>query len=93
MAVTKKTKQPSEVLDYDFKYTDWLDSGDEIESAEVTVATGITLDSYNIVSPGIVKVWLSGGTDGETYLITCVATTEGGREKEKEFKLKIKEVA
>ena len=90
MAIRKFTKQPNDVIDYDFDYGDWLVSGDDLQSAAITIDAGITLDSYS-VSADNVKVWISGGTDGETYLATCLATTEGGREKEAELKIRIRE--
>ncbi len=90
MGLQKFTKQPNDVLDYDIDFSDWLVSGDEVESVTVTAETGITVDSTNITSE-IVKIWLSGGTDGSSYKVTALAVTEGGRTKEKEFIIKIKE--
>jgi len=86
----KFIKQPSDFLDYDFDFSDWMVAADTIESADITVATGITLESYSFTDT-VVKVWLSGGTDGETYKVTCLITTDDGRKKEKEFKIKIKD--
>lgn len=91
MGLSKFTKQPNEVLDYDVNYSAWMVSGDEIQSATVTADAGVTIDSHTIVDGEIVKVWLSSGTDGETYKITVKAVTTNGRTKEQEFKLKIKE--
>ena len=53
-------KQPSEVLDYDLDYSEWLTSGDNVQSAQVAVTpTGLTVESTFINDPRV-KIWLSG---------------------------------
>lgn len=85
-------KQPSEVVDYDIDYTDWLTSGDNVQSCNVTVApAGLTIDSTFINDPRV-KIWLSGGTVGAQYKLTARTTTADGRVKEDEFKVKVKEI-
>ena len=91
MALPKKTKQPNDILDYDVRYSRWLASDDELQSKTITADEGITIDSSVIVDGEFVKVWLSGGTDGETYKVTVLAVTVNGRSKEKEFRIKVKE--
>jgi len=49
------------------------------------------LVSSNLVA-GVAKVWLSGGTTGTTYKITATLTTTGGRIKQHEILVKVKEV-
>ena len=84
-------KQPSEVLDYDLDYREWLTSGDNVQSATVAVTpTGLTVDSTFINDPRV-KIWLSAGTAGSTYKVTVTMTTADGRVREDEFKLKVKE--
>lgn len=95
MAVLEKfEKQPADVQDFDADYTDYIEAmGETVGAAHTAVATaesGITVDSYTITN-GIVKVWLSGGTDGETYKVTVTLTTAGSRVKEAEFRVKVKE--
>lgn len=87
------SKQPSENLDYDFDFADFMPAGDVIASSVVTADAGVTLGSKTD-NPGasIVKQFISGGTDGTTYKVTCKITTTGGRVKEAEFKLKVKEL-
>jgi hypothetical protein len=81
--------------------------GDDIEAAacEIVSATSgaiseLSIDQIVIVesnpsSPGSpayrVKVWLSGGLDGVTYKLRATVDTEGGRRKEVDFKLKVKD--
>jgi hypothetical protein len=38
-----------------------------------------------------VKIWISGGLDGATYKLTLLMDTTGGRRKEVDFKIRIKE--
>ena len=87
------TQQPHEVLDYDFDYSEWIPSGDTIIAAVATADVGLTLGStiINPVNHQVVKQWISGGTDGTTYKVQLTATTTGGRVKEIEFKIKVKE--
>jgi hypothetical protein len=87
------SQQPNEVLDYDISFTDWIPDGDTIISANATADTGITLGDTLIDPTGkIVKQWVEGGTSGSTYKIQLSVTTDDGRVKEAEFKIKIKEV-
>lgn len=88
------TKQPADVQDYDIDYTDYCGSFEPpdslLNSPVVTADVGITIDSV-AVSTNVVKVWLRGGTTGTTYKITCRASTVGGRTREVEIKVKVKE--
>lgn len=88
----KFEKQPVDVLDYDFDYSDWLaDRADTISTATITATTGVTVGSSTHTS-GVVKVFISGGTDGQSYKITCTVVTTGGRTKQAEIVIKVKEV-
>ena len=84
-------KDPDAILDYPFKWTNWL------------ALISDTINSYTIISdPGInivedsnttthVIVWLSGGTVGTTYKVTCRIVTAGGRTDDRSIYVKIKE--
>jgi hypothetical protein len=87
------SKQPGEDLDYDFDYADFLQAGETLVSAVVTVSDGIN-NLANVVSASAVKVWLTGGTSGQIYKITCLATTSTSppRKKEQEFRLRVREL-
>ncbi len=74
-------KQPNETLDYQFDYTQWIPAGDSISSATVT-ATGLMLGSKTIENGVVVRQFISGGTDGTTYEVTCQITTAQGRVKD-----------
>ena len=85
-------KQPVEVKDYDIDYTEWLTQGDSVQGATVVVVpTGLTVDSI-FTSDKTVKLWLSGGTTGTQYKLTVTTTTEDGRVKEDEFKVRVRDV-
>ncbi|MDF3073469.1 MAG: BcepIL02 gp57 [Alphaproteobacteria bacterium] len=90
------SKQPADQLDYDIDFEQWLSEGDTITSATAVTGTGefdLIVESVSVsASKAVVKVWLSGGADGKTYTITVVTSTAGGRIKETEFKLRVKDL-
>ena len=56
-------------------------AGDTITSADIIAPTGITvgpLGRATTVTPLLVRAWLTGGANGETYTIVCRATTSAG---------------
>lgn len=88
-------KQPDETLDYEFDFTAWMPATDHISSAVVTVSDpSLTLGTMttegNPVT--IVRQFISGGTDGMTYQVTCSITTNQGRTKEADILLQVSEV-
>lgn len=87
-----KFKDPSDVLDYDIDYSDWITDGDTITTAATSVspASELVVDSVQVSSPEV-KVWVSGGEAGTTYTITVTASTTAGRVKEETFKIRVKE--
>lgn len=89
----KFTKQPAEILDYDVDFTDWFSNRTDAPVSFVVVAeTGITVLSSTRVG-NVVKVILSGGTNGTKYKITVrVTTTPGSLVKEADFTVTVKEV-
>jgi len=89
--LAKFEKQPSEIQDYDIDFSEYLDAlTDTASSATVTGEIGITVNAFAL-SGKVVKVWLSGGDNGETYKITVRLTTSGGRVREADIKVKVKE--
>jgi hypothetical protein len=92
MNIGNFSKQPVEVKDFDIDYSEWLTTGDNVESATVVVATtGLTVNSVFVNNPRI-KIWVAGGTDGTQYKLTVTMTTADGRVKQDEFKIKVKEI-
>lgn len=87
-----KFKRPSDQLDYDLDFSEWLSDGDAITSIQTAVVpTGaLTIPSTSIAGQ-IVKIWAAGGVDGITYEINVTALTSGGRIKEECFKIRVRD--
>lgn len=90
-------KDPDAVLDYLFDWaaltngngsTDWLSVGETITDHTITVTTGLTVDSSALTNTATsVIVWLSGGTAGGQYDVTCHIVTSAGREDDRTIKV------
>lgn len=92
MIADKFDKQPAEVQDYDIDFNEYLTAmADTGDSHTVVAATGITVDASTLAA-GVVKVWLSGGTHGTNYKITATLTTTGGRVKEHEILIRVRDI-
>jgi hypothetical protein len=72
-------QDPEEDFDYQFDFTYLLVDLETISTYELTVPDGITVDNDSN-SDTAVTFWVSGGTAGETYHITCEVTTSAARE-------------
>jgi len=70
-------KDPSAVLDYRIDWSTWL-GADTISIVTWSVPTGITKVSSSNDSTSA-TIWLSGGTAGTIYEVTCRIVTAGGR--------------
>lgn len=85
-------KDPQAVLDYDIDLaaltngtgtSNWLQTGETISTRTWDVPAGITKVSDSVtLSNTNLKIWLSGGTDGTTYALTCHVTTSAAREQD-----------
>lgn len=75
-AFASTTKDPNDVVDFKFNWSDWLTErgSDTISSATFIVDTGLTKDSESNDTTSA-TVMLSGGTAGTTYTVTCRITT------------------
>lgn len=86
-----KRKQPGDTLDYDIDFGDWLVEGDSLVAATATASPdGLVIGDVERLPP-LVKVWLSGGVDGESYTVTVTVTTADGRVKTVNFNLRVSE--
>lgn len=106
MALRWPAKDPDEVTDFDVDWTSRLYSEDELAlvdagtppdaPADTIVTSTFTLPAGTLVADSTentttrTKVWLSGGTEGETYLVQNRIVTAGGRTMDQTIKLKIK---
>lgn len=88
-------QQPNDVQDYDIDFSEWFPVDDTIVSAEISVSPAMpTPPSYAISPSGqVVKVWIyGGGESGVTYQVSLKASTNDGRVKEVELRVRIKEI-
>lgn len=95
------TKDPNAVLDYKFDFAastngsgdeDYLASGETISTATVTAETGLTVDSSaKSDNDTSVVAWLSGGTDGEDYDVTCRIVTSASRTDDRTIVIKVRQ--
>lgn len=70
-------KDSGEILDYTEDWGGWL-GDDSISGSSWAVPAGIT-NAGTFSSQSTSTIWLSGGTAGVSYLVTCSVTTVGGR--------------
>lgn len=70
-------KDPDALLDWRFDWSAWLGSGEQIASHTVIAPVGITVVATSRTA-STVTVWLSGGTVGRHYQVTCRVTSNQG---------------
>lgn len=90
MSLGTVVKKPGDSIDYDVDYSRWLPSGDRLTTATASIEGGTASITSTQVSETQVRVWLAGGTNGESATIKVVANTQQGRTKEICFRLRIK---
>lgn len=89
-----KEKKPADVLDYPVQFDRWITDDDTLTSVETGVdlleAGGLTVNSAHI--DGLTAtLWLSGGLDKHTYVVTVTVATQAGRVKEEQFTIRVRE--
>lgn len=93
------SKQPADVLDYDIDFSEWLRSGDTIETIDVVITrldgaaieVGDLAVKYTINNTPIVKVWLEKGVDGQSYKLEITVVTREGRTKQVELRARVRD--
>jgi|TARA_R110002153_G_scaffold1046_2_gene4925 uncharacterized protein (UPF0333 family) len=89
-------KDPEAVLSYQITWTQWLSSGDTIDSSNWTVET-ISGDTDNITITGntntddVTTVTLTGGTSGNIYKVYNTITTVNSLTDRRYFRVKVKD--
>lgn len=87
-------KQPNEIRDYDVSFADYLARRDDTPRAVTPVVIetdpGLVVESFVLIE-GVVKVFLSGGVDGESYNVKVTLNTTGGRRVEGDIVIRVKE--
>lgn len=92
MAIDRFDKQPADVQDYDIDFGPYLTSqSDTPLSFVATAETGITIVS-SALTGNVVKVLVGGGTDGNRYKVSVTMTTTGGRVKQHDILIRVKEL-
>ncbi len=100
MIVTTFEKQPWDEQDYGLDINPYLSevSDDTIASAVMTLPDGVSGEvslgtgSLELVHQGgFVKFWVIGGVHGKKYKLTLRIVTTGGRKKEYEVMIKVRE--
>lgn len=86
-------KDPDATLDFAVDWSLWLEAGDTIASTTWNVAAGISQPASPAPSTtdGKATVWISGGTVGQTYPVTCRVVTSEGRIDERTISIQIEQ--
>lgn len=74
-------KDPDVVTYFTVDWADDVRPGEAVESATWIVPAGLTKLAEGLLQT-IATVWLSGGTDGQSYECTCRATYDSGRSED-----------
>ena len=86
-------QDPSSILDWGISWEPFLDKapGDALASASWSMTgpdNALTLANEDVQGTDVV-VWISGGTVGATYTVTCHVVTVNGREDDASFRMRI----
>ena len=96
------TKDPDSNVQYGLDFTDYLNTGDSISSASVTIST-VSGDSAPLAFPTneatdvlitggvLVNIRLEGGTAGNIYTIKATIVTSQGDTDARSFRIKVEE--
>ena len=83
--------QPGEVLDFGFDFQPWLnDCNDTIASYAVTSTDDMPIMETDRVE-GVIVALVDGTVDGASHKLTCSIQTNGGRVKEADIRVRVKE--
>lgn len=79
MNIVFPDKDPDEILDYQIDWTTRLE-GDTISSSEWVIVSGVGLTANNAAKTDTTtRIWLTGGTEGVTYILRNRVVTAGLR--------------
>lgn len=83
--------QPGEVLDFGFDFQPWLnDCNDTIASYAVTSTDDMPIMETDRIE-GVIVALVDGTVDGASHKLTCSIQTNGGRVKEADIRVRVKE--
>lgn len=96
MRIGPFSKDPDEVLDYEFDFDSWLPEGDSVASAvselnpvSPTTTSTAAIDQTVVATP-VVTLRVSAGSHGDNLDLTVRASTTQGLVKEMCAKLKVR---
>jgi hypothetical protein len=85
------TKDPDAVLDYSVDWSAWL-SGDQIAMSTWLLEEGAVIEQVSDTKTATkTTVWLRGGQNGTTYLVTNRIVTVGGRTDDRTISVKVED--
>lgn len=91
MVLQEFRQTPTDVLDYTISYASWLTTtagGDTISSATWKVPPGLTAANSSNTTTTATN-WLSGGTSGVRYVVTCTIVTAASPSRTKAVSIAI----
>ena len=93
MAILKK--DPADVLDYGFDWSDWLKQADGTTDVVSTSTWTVTPTGLTTSSPfkdgEVTGVWLQGGVAGKKYTVTNRMETTSGRVVERSLTVHVED--
>lgn len=81
-------KDPNAELDWQFNWEDWLAVGETISTATFTVDDGLTVNSTGH-DDTVATIWVSGGTAGNVYRVTCHIVTSATRTDDRSINIRV----
>lgn len=90
------TLDPSAVLDFAIDWSRWLQGGEAVTAATWTLPddNGAPVEASGhdrSTDGGVCTIWLTGGTVGCTYSLTCHVVTSMGREDDRTITIESRE--
>lgn len=86
--MSKFRKDPDATLDYTFDWTRWLSTGEAIVTHQIIAPSGVNVGA-TVADAEMVTAWISGGTNGNNYIVTCRVTTDQGRTDDRSIILQV----
>jgi len=87
--MTTYIKDPQEVLDYGFDWSDWLETGDTVDTSDWTIKPSGLTEVSDSKTDTTTMIWVSGGTVGSKHKVTNRVLTADNRTVERSFYVKI----
>lgn len=91
MSLEYKMKRPADILDYDVRFDQWLEENDRIAGWVAKIENSTAVIDRGDYADQSVRLWISGGDDGDSAFVDITITTALGRKKSYCFRLRIRE--